>query len=81
MSMSQTTQLTQTQKSIVEFARTTDKTYLKSKYIADKLDLSSRCVGLNIRQIQKKADVVEVEIWGSTSGSTWVFHFDGDQNE
>jgi hypothetical protein len=45
--------------------------YLKAKYVADELDLSSKEVGINMGILADRADDVTIEQWGRSSSTTW----------
>ena len=50
----------------------TDRTYFKSRLIADDLDLSAKEVGANMGAVADAATDVDVEKWGYSSGTTWM---------
>ncbi|WP_135365983.1 DUF7123 family protein [Halosimplex halophilum] len=45
--------------------------YLKAKYVAEELDLSSKEVGINMGILADRADDVTIEQWGRSSSTTW----------
>ncbi|QLH79635.1 hypothetical protein HZS55_21080 [Halosimplex rubrum] len=45
--------------------------YLKAKYVADDLDLSSKEVGINMGILADRTDDVTIEQWGRSSSTTW----------
>ena len=49
-----------------------DRTYFKSRLIADDLDLSAKEVGANMGAVADAATDVDVEKWGYSSGTTWM---------
>ena len=49
-----------------------DRTYFKSRLIADDLDLSAKEVGANMSAVADAATEVDVEKWGYSSGTTWM---------
>ncbi|WP_144919735.1 DUF7123 family protein [Halorubrum salsamenti] len=49
-----------------------DKTYFKSRLIADELDLSAKEVGANMGAVADAAADIDVEKWGYSSGTTWM---------
>jgi DNA-binding MarR family transcriptional regulator len=51
--------------------RADDRTYFKSRNIADDLGLSAKEVGANMRAILDGDVGVTVEKWGYSSGTTW----------
>lgn len=65
--------LTDTQSKILSYLReqTDGTTYLKSKYVADELDLSSKEVGINMSILQDRISGIEIEQWGHSSSTTW----------
>ena len=48
-----------------------DRTYFKSRRIADDLGMSAKEVGANIRSIRAGDPDLTVEKWGYSSGTTW----------
>lgn len=67
------TPLTETQAQICAYLRDrVDGTiYLKSKYVAEDLDLSSKEVGTNMGILQERVRDIEIEQWGRSSSTTW----------
>mgnify|MGYP005853058933 CR=1 FL=1 len=49
-----------------------DRTYFKSRLIADDLDLSAKEVGANMSAVAEAATEIDVEKWGYSSGTTWM---------
>ena len=49
-----------------------DRTYFKSRLIADDLGLSAKEVGANMSAVADAASEVDVEKWGYSSGTTWM---------
>jgi len=49
-----------------------DRTYFKSRLIADDLDLSAKEVGANMSAVVDAATDIDVEKWGYSSGTTWM---------
>ncbi|ELZ37376.1 hypothetical protein C471_12856 [Halorubrum saccharovorum DSM 1137] len=49
-----------------------EKTYFKSRLIADELDLSAKEVGANMGAVADAATDIDVEKWGYSSGTTWM---------
>ncbi|QUO47423.1 MULTISPECIES: DUF7123 family protein [Halorubrum] len=49
-----------------------DRTYFKSRLIADDLGLSAKEVGANMSAVADAATDVDVEKWGYSSGTTWM---------
>ncbi|WP_318566811.1 DUF7123 family protein [Salinigranum marinum] len=76
--MSTTTQATTTdlsakQRRILQYLRTEagERTYFKSRLIAEDLGLSAKEVGANMRAILDGEFDITVEKWGYSSGTTW----------
>jgi biotin operon repressor len=65
--------LTETQAKLLAYLRerTDGPTYLKSKYVADELGLSSKEVGTNMSVLQDRVSGIEIEQWGRSSSTTW----------
>ena len=70
---SQTTDLSAKQRRILQYLRTeaADRTYFKSRLIAQDLGLSAKEVGANMRAILNGEFDITVEKWGYSSGTTW----------
>ncbi|WP_066414572.1 DUF7123 family protein [Halorubrum aethiopicum] len=68
------TGLSEKQTRILEYLRANadDKTYFKSRLIADELGLSAKEVGANMGAVADAAGDVDVEKWGYSSGTTWM---------
>lgn len=49
-----------------------DRTYFKSRLIADDLELSAKEVGANMSAVADAAVDIDVEKWGYSSGTTWM---------
>ncbi|QKG91878.1 hypothetical protein HPS36_03070 [Halorubrum salinarum] len=49
-----------------------DRTYFKSRLIADDLGLSAKEVGANMSAVADAATDIDVEKWGYSSGTTWM---------
>ncbi|MES3162462.1 MAG: hypothetical protein PPP55_13005 [Halorubrum sp.] len=66
--------LSEKQTRILEYLRANagDRTYFKSRLIADDLDLSAKEVGANMHAVVEAARDIEVEKWGYSSGTTWM---------
>lgn len=45
--------------------------YFKSKFIAKRLDLSAKEVGVNMQRLQEHSTGIQIEQWGSSSSTTW----------
>jgi len=45
--------------------------YMKAKYVADDLGLSSKEVGINMGILAERTDDVTIEQWGRSSSTTW----------
>lgn len=48
-----------------------EKEFFKSKYIKEDLDLSAKEIGLNIIELDKKVDDLNIEKWSNAKGNTW----------
>ncbi|RAW45210.1 hypothetical protein DQW50_10435 [Halorubrum sp. 48-1-W] len=68
------TGLSEKQLRILEYLRSNadDRTYFKSRLIADELDLSAKEVGANMGAVADAAVDIDVEKWGYSSGTTWM---------
>ncbi len=68
------TGLSTKQARILEYLRANadDRTYFKSRLIADDLDLSAKEVGANMSAVVDAAHELDVEKWGYSSGTTWM---------
>ncbi len=68
-----TTDLSAKQRRILQYLRTeaSERTYFKSRLIAQDLGLSAKEVGANMRAILDGDFDVTVEKWGYSSGTTW----------
>ncbi|AUX09619.1 hypothetical protein AArcSl_1994 [Halalkaliarchaeum desulfuricum] len=49
-----------------------DRTYFKSRLIAEELGLSAKEVGANIRGVREAETDLTIEKWGYSSGTTWM---------
>jgi hypothetical protein len=49
-----------------------ERTYFKSRLIANDLDLSAKEVGANMTAVADAAVDIDVEKWGYSSGTTWM---------
>ena len=49
-----------------------ERTYFKSRLIADDLGLSAKEVGANMGPVVDAAVNIDVEKWGYSSGTTWM---------
>ncbi len=45
--------------------------YIKSRHIAEEIDLSSKEIGSFMKQLEAGATEVSVEAWSYTNGTTW----------
>ncbi|MFC5135145.1 MULTISPECIES: DUF7123 family protein [Haloferacaceae] len=45
--------------------------YVRSKTIADAIDLTAKQVGSRLPRLAEKADDVEIEKWGRARSTTW----------
>lgn len=62
------------QRRILEYLRdhADERTYFKSRLIADDLGLSAKEVGTNMTAIAEGGFDISVEKWGYSSGTTWM---------
>lgn len=62
------------QRRILEYLRdhANERTYFKSRLIADDLGLSAKEVGTNMTAIAEGGFDISVEKWGYSSGTTWM---------
>jgi DNA-binding Lrp family transcriptional regulator len=67
------TELNQKQRRILRYLRTHagDRTYFKSRLIAEEVGLSAKEVGANMRALLDGDVGITVEKWGYSSGTTW----------
>ncbi|MBP1923891.1 DNA-binding MarR family transcriptional regulator [Halorubrum alkaliphilum] len=66
--------LSEKQARILEYlhANAGDRTYFKSRLIADDLGLSAKEVGANMSAVVDATRDIDVEKWGYSSGTTWM---------
>ncbi|GAB3410556.1 hypothetical protein GCM10027435_01290 [Haloparvum alkalitolerans] len=66
--------LTDKQARILAYLRehASDRTYFKSRLIADDLDLSAKEVGANMSAVRDAVTDLTIEKWGYSSGTTWM---------
>ncbi len=66
--------LSEKQRRILEYLRehADERTYFKSRLIAEDLGLSAKEVGTNMTAITDGEFDIEVEKWGYSSGTTWM---------
>jgi hypothetical protein len=64
--------LTEKQARIARFLRENaeSRTYFKSRLIGEKLGMSAKEVGANMRAV-REASTLTIEKWGYSSGTTW----------
>jgi len=67
------TDLNEKQRRILRHLRTHvgDRTYFKSRLIAEEVGLSAKEVGANMRALLEGDVDITVEKWGYSSGTTW----------
>ena len=67
------TDLTEKQRRILQHLRAhaRDRTYFKSRLIAEEVDLSAKEVGANMRALLDGDVGLTIEKWGYSSGTTW----------
>ncbi|MFB6140254.1 MAG: hypothetical protein ABEJ26_07445 [Halosimplex sp.] len=65
--------LTETQSQILSHLRerVDGIAYVKAKYVAEELGLSSKEVEINMGILAERADDVDIEQWGRSSSTTW----------
>ncbi len=65
--------LSQKQRRILEYLRShaEERTYFKSRLIAEDLDMTAKEVGANMTGVRQADTAVQVEKWGYSSGTTW----------
>lgn len=65
--------LSEKQRRILQYLRThaADRTYFKSRLIAEEVGLSAKEVGANMRALLDGDTGITVEKWGYSSGTTW----------
>ncbi len=68
------TGLTDKQRRILAYLRdhVEERTYFKSRLIADDLGLSAKEVGANMAAVADATTDIDVEKWGYSSGTTWM---------
>ncbi len=66
--------LSEKQRRILEYLRdrADEKTYFKSRLIAEDLGMSAKEVGTNMTALRNGEFDVSVEKWGYSSGTTWM---------
>lgn len=66
-------ELSEKQQRILAYLRAhaPERTYFKSRLIADDLGLSSKEVGRNIPVVRQATTDLRIEKWGYSSGTTW----------
>ena len=66
--------LTDKQRRILAYLRehAAERTYFKSRLIAEELGLSAKEVGANMTAVADADGDVDVEKWGYSSGTTWM---------
>ena len=66
--------LTDKQRRILAYLRehAAERTYFKSRLIAEDLGLSAKEVGANMTAVADADGDVDVEKWGYSSGTTWM---------
>ena len=48
-----------------------DRTYFKSRLVAEELDMTAKEVGANMRALLSADHGLDIEKWGYSSGTTW----------
>jgi hypothetical protein len=66
-------ELTQKQRRILGYLRASadERTYFKSRLIAEDLDMTAKEVGANMGALLRAETDLDVEKWGYSSGTTW----------
>ena len=66
--------LSEKQRRILEYLRdcADEKTYFKSRLIAEDLEMSAKEVGTNMTALRSGEFDIDVEKWGYSSGTTWM---------
>lgn len=54
-----------------EHVEANGESYLKSRCIAEEIDLSPKQIGSHMRRLQHHDTGVRIEKWGYTNGTTW----------
>jgi hypothetical protein len=54
-----------------ERVREEEEIYVKSRVIAEEIDLSSKEIGSYMRRLQDTATELSVDAWAYTNGTTW----------
>lgn len=54
-----------------ERVREEGELYVKSRVIAEEIDLSSKEIGAYMKRLEEDATELSVEQWGYTNGTTW----------
>jgi hypothetical protein len=71
----QSTELPEKARPLVEYLRARvreeDDIYIKSRYIAAEIELSSKEIGSFMKRLETGATDVSVEAWSYTNGTTW----------
>ena len=75
MSATTTTQQTKTER-VAEYLReevskANGSLYVKSRFIAEEIELSAKEIGATIHRIDPGQHGIDVEKWAYTSGTTW----------
>ena len=59
-----------------EASRTDGSLYVKSKFIAEEIDLSAKEIGWSIRSLAETHSEFEIEKWSYTGATTWRISID-----
>ncbi len=68
------TELTDAERRIVSHLREKVKNgeaYVRSKHVADAVDMTSNQVGTRLAKLTEKVDELEIEKWGRSRSTTW----------
>lgn len=57
-----------------EYVEREGECYLKSRFVAEEIDLSSKQIGCYMAQLQQADIDISIEKWAYTNGTTWRVH-------
>ncbi|MEF8812688.1 MAG: hypothetical protein V5A55_05230 [Halovenus sp.] len=57
------------------------ESYFKSRFIADDLELSANEIGAVLYRLQQESDLLDIEQWSYTNGTTWRITFAEDREQ
>ncbi len=67
-------ELTEDERRIVAYLRervANGEAYVRSRHIADAVDMTANQVGARLANLTDKADEIEIEKWGRSRSTTW----------